>query len=483
MEKPNYVRPGADWWKSIEDEWKLGRLIERGDIDAAVRMGLRHSRRSGTSAGQPYRTHHNRVRSFNLVNRRRFRTAVSGPQRRSRLPHASRRERLGCQAERRFRRKVAYITREGHWGRAKPDLLAMGGCTGHELVQVMRSLVDTSHRQDASLFHDIVLELPLEASEREQIACLEHIAGDLARKELPALWALHAHGQPHAHLLVSVRPCRRALDGTWTASEQGRRGMKMPRHLDGPEEVVAWRRFVADSVNQYCRPKVLFHPGRRAETGATGPAERRLWASEFPERRRKLVSDLRDRFHELSRELSNSQSKGNAIEVPQEPVKPTTIQPASPPGFRAPEHRRRWPTQSQKPAHKRNPPSTSAPTKKAPTPNPGGAPGSKPPSAAPQVDTGEWLLEFIGGTDPEATKTYQTRLQSLPSAELFEEANFIRELLRKFNAAASMGSLKVPSEAERIRLFEAYQLAKNLYELRQKRAGVGRKGKSGNELE
>ncbi len=303
MNRPNYVRPHPDWWKRLEDEWKQGRLIEAGDIEKAVSVGIGLSRRSGTSEGHSYRTHHHRIRSFNLVRRVRSSVVAAGTRHRVRVPHAARRVPLGRQAERRLHQKVAYIAREGRWASAKPDLVASGGIGGDELVKVMKALVDTSHRQDASLFHDIVVELPKESNKVQQVACLEQISKYLASRELLAMWAIHSHGQPHVHLLVSVRRCRRNAEGQWIASEQGRRGKKMPRHLDGPDKVKEWRQFVATVINHFCRPATRFHSGRRAETGAAGPAEQRLPVSKLHERRSWFESELRERFLGLVQEL------------------------------------------------------------------------------------------------------------------------------------------------------------------------------------
>ncbi|WP_428249526.1 MobA/MobL family protein [Ferrovibrio sp.] len=327
MNRPNYVRPHPDWWKRLEDEWKQGRLIEAGDIENAVSIGIGLSRRSGTSEGRSYRTHHHQIRSFNLVRRVRSSVVAAGPRHRVRVPHAARRVPLGRQAERRLHQKVAYIAREGRWASAKPDLVASGGIGGDELVKVMKALVDTSHRQDASLFHDIVVELPKESNKVQQVACLEQISKYLASRELPSMWAIHSHGQPHVHLLVSVRRCHRNAEGQWIASEQGRRGKKMPRHLDGPDKVKEWRLFVATVINHFCRPATRFHSGRRAETGAAGPAERRLPMSKLHERRSLFESELRERFLGLAQELQrqkDTECRAETALLPSEsPLTPT----------------------------------------------------------------------------------------------------------------------------------------------------------------
>lgn len=326
MTKPNYELSLRGFFFEIEEDWKLGRLDDADDIPALIKGMQSRSRRNGMALGRRSRTFHAHIRSFKIMPLRKAAPSEKAQGKTKALPrksdHTLGRENSSS-LSRRLTQKVCYVSRTSHHS-GKDDLVAVGGIPGNELLAAAKALAECSFRSNANLLYEVIYELPLDAPVEGWLRTAEILLEDFAAKGCPGLFAVHNPGNPHVHLLVTARPCRKSSIGNWIGEAQGRPGSAGFRMFNGRQTVFAFRRRVAAVINQTCQPAVLFHPGRRTETGLAGEPEARVGIAALETRRAELDDQYRQALTSMITSSPRASSPRHLLPLQTKPATPAS---------------------------------------------------------------------------------------------------------------------------------------------------------------
>jgi hypothetical protein len=188
-----------------------------------------------------------------------------------------------------------YDARKGTHEKRADELELEGGLSREDMREALKAIEAANPRKNGKVAGRGEIELPQEMNAAMRAEVAQGIAAYFEQHGYPVHWAVHdlnehKQFQPHFHWTACARRAWKTKAG-WQA--EGTKGKPL---LDGPAEMSAWRRHVADAINAVAMHHGLktvgmdrwvpWSPGRLEDTGIDRPAKRRrpMVAVKAPER-------------------------------------------------------------------------------------------------------------------------------------------------------------------------------------------------------